>query len=278
MKSKLKIAQWVFIVLISCAPEPKKKEAVVTQNQPMYSFAVAGHVYGNPSAYTGSIYPPFLVKLDSLMRVSPLNQLILTGDVVKDSAAKNWINVQQELDARGLEAWCIAPGNHDTGTYLDRHIQADKYMAFTHQNYLFLVLNTSNSGWTVDSVQRNFIKNSLNAHPKASGVFVFSHQLWWQKNAPAKFELDSVRPNSFALFEGQSDFWTDAFPFFETTEKEIYFFAGDMGSDALLEAYYEDHYTHFHFYGSGMGGGLADNFLYVQLFQDGAVKIERIDF
>jgi len=92
------------------------------------------------------------------------------------------------------------------------------------------------------------------------------------------FELDSLRPNSFALLDGPSDFWTDAFPNFEELEKEVYFFAGDMGCYFGLPGYYEDHFNNFHFYGSGMGGAVEDNFIYVQIFQDRSVKIERVDF
>lgn len=282
MKTQKKIGQWLCLGLVlmfsACGGQTENQAIDIHENKMTYAFVVAGHVYGNPDSYTESVYPPFLASLDSLNRVSPINQLILTGDVVKDSTAQNWTKVQQELDALNVEEWHIAPGNHDVGSYLETHIQAEKYMAHAREKNLFMILNTSNPGWTVDSLQRIFIKSSLATYQAQTPVFVFSHQLWWEKNPPSNFELDAVRPNSFALFDGDSNFWEDAFPFFEEIEREIYFFAGDMGSDPSLEAYYEDHHDRFHFYGSGMGGGLADNFLYVQLFQDGTVKIERVNF
>jgi hypothetical protein len=161
---------------------------------------------------------------------------------------------------------------------MDQHIQAEKYLALQQENDLFLILNTTRPGWTVDTAQQRFIAENLAKVDSLNNVFVFSHQLWWEKNPPAAFDLDSLRPNSFALFDGDSDFWQDAFPYFDSLTQDVFFFAGDMGCHESLAGYYEDHYENYHFYGSGMGGAVEDNLIYGQIFQDGSVKIERVDF
>ena len=251
---------------------------VFEEEQPVYTFVAAGHAYGNPDTYTSSVYPPLLQQLDSLIAVRPLDQIILTGDVVAHPTEENWETVRHELDSLEITEWHIAPGNHDISHYMDQHIQSVKYMALERANSLFLILNTSHEGWTVDSTQAEFIKASLDSVDTDQPIFVFSHQLWWENHPPEIFDLDSLRPNSFALIEGESDFWQDAFPYFDSLEQDVFFFAGDMGCYFGLPGYYEDHYENFHFYGSGMGGAVEDNLIYVQIFQDMSVKIERVDF
>ncbi len=250
----------------------------IEEEQPIYTFVAAGHAYGNPDTYTSSVYPPLLEQLDSLIAVRPLDQIILTGDVVAHPTEENWETVRHELDSLAITEWHIAPGNHDISHYMDQHIQSVKYMALERANSLFLILNTSHEGWTVDSTQAKFIEASLDSVESDQPIFVFSHQLWWENHPPAEFDLDSLRPNSFALIEGETDFWEDAFPYFDALEQDVFFFAGDMGCYFGLPGYYEGHYENFHFYGSGMGGAVEDNLIYVQIFQDMSVKIERVDF
>lgn len=265
-------------LLVNCAGDHMEDDLIVVEEQPVYTFVAAGHAYGNPDTYTSSVYPPLLNKLDSLIAVRPLDQLVLMGDVVAHPTKENWETVRHELDSLSITEWNISPGNHDISPYMDEFIQPVKYMALERSNSLFLLLNTSHPGWTVDSVQANFIDTTLANAADFDQVFVFTHQLWWEKNPPARFELDSLRPNSFALLDGENDFWQDAFPYFEALEQEVYFFAGDMGCYLGLPGYYEDHFENYHFYGSGMGGAVEDNLIYGQIFQDRSVKIERVDF
>lgn len=271
---------WAFFLVVffftACGGEIRTEE--IHPEQPIYSFAIAGHAYGNPESFTSSIYPPLLNALHQLTTQKKVNQLILTGDVVAHPTEENWESVRSELDALPIDEWHIAPGNHDISPYMDTEIQSEKYMALQRENNLLLILNTSHEGWTVDSLQAKFIEDELSRADSVNAVFVFSHQLWWLKNTPSQFELDSVRPNSYALYDGAHNFWEDAFPAFENLEQEVYFFAGDMGCHYSLAGYYEDHFDHFHFYGSGMGGAVEDNFIFVQIFQDGTVKIDRVDF
>jgi hypothetical protein len=244
---------------------------------PIISFAVAGHVYGHPDTYTSSVYPPFLSALKKDHKARNFDFLFLTGDVVAHPTDSNWITVGDELNGVGIP-WYIARGNHDVSLYLDQNIQTEKCLSIRNEGALFLVLNTSHAGWTVDSLQREFLINELSQIDSVEQIFVFSHQLWWERNPPSKFQLDSLRPNSNACYEGESDFWKDAFPFFDSTGIETWFFAGDMGSHQILPSYYEDHYKKFHFYGSGMGGGIRDNYLIVEVYQNGRVDIEKREF
>lgn len=276
--SQLAIASCCF-----CDEEKVKAEP----EKPIFTFAVAGHVYGNAETFTSSIYPPFLKKLkeDDLER--NFNFLFLTGDVVPLSNDSNWNTVTEELNELSM-SWVIAPGNHDLGLdYLPvcEAMQKSGGLGGPYQFMEFgrnpvLVLNTSNPGWTLDEQQLQLLSSYLKTFEKDSidNIFVFTHQLWWQNNPPKEFQLDSIKPNSYAAMVGSSTFWSDAFPLFDSLENEIYFFAGDLGAHHSIESYYEDHYKNFHFYGSGMGGGIKDNYLIVSVYENGAVEIEHINF
>lgn len=250
---------------------------VIEKENPKYRFAVAGHVYGNSETYTSSVYPPFLEQLKKDHQEFPITYLFLTGDVVAHPTDSNWNNVKSELDEVGIP-WYIAPGNHDISRYMDEKIQPFKYKAIPRDNFLFLVLNTSHPGWTPDSMQQTFIQTSLESNDSLEAIFVFSHQLWWIKNPPDSLSIDSIRTNSHALYEGTKDFWQNTFPLFVEEDVETWFFGGDLGSHRLIPSYYEDHYKQFHFYGSGMGGGIRDNYLLVEVFGKGNIQVKRVDF
>lgn len=272
-----------------CVDETKHAGADVsiTEEKPAITFAVAGHIYGNPDTYTNSIYPPFLAQLKKDHAARRFDFLFLTGDVVAHATDSNWNTVLAELNSLNLK-WLIAPGNHDLGNGFVPVSQPFSESCGLGGPYWFvrsgrsemLVLNTSNPGWTVDEDQRKALTNHLQQLKSDStdNIFVFTHQLWWERNPPAEFGLDSLRPNSFACYDGTSDFWCDVFPCIDSTGIETWFFAGDMGSHYTLPAYYEDHYNRFHFYGSGMGGGISDNYLIVEVYQNGRVDIEKVNF
>ncbi len=276
----LKVVFLFLIGLFFLGCQENSTEFLVQPNEkPVFQCVVAGHVYGNPENYTHSLYPKFIKIMDSLTKERTIDQLILTGDVVADTLPEIWNKVKTELEELEVKDWKIARGNHDLSTYLDQNIQAENHLALYHGNALLLILNTSINGWGLDKIQVDFVQKSVFQMPDSiNQIMVFTHQLWWLKNSPESFELDSIRPNSFALFDGQSDFWSTGFSAFQKCEKQIYFFAGDLGADPQIESYYEDHHKNFHFFGSGMGSGKEDNLLVISIYQNSPVKIERINF
>lgn len=267
-----------FIIFTGCCKQPLNYESSKLK------FAVAGHVYGNPITYTSTIYPPFLKALLRHEQQNYLNFLFLTGDVVPHPTDSNWKTAIAELNMSHAD-WHIAPGNHDFGGSIKYPFQR-KYKAivnpepfhfFRFRNNEFIVLNTSHNGWTINEIQKNSLASYLNQikENETENIFVFTHQLWWLNDPPDKFQLDSIQPNSDAMQLGSSNFWKDAFFMFSAFEIPIWFFAGDVGCLAQYESYYEDHYQNFHFYASGMGGGIKDNYLIVEVSEQGKVNIEK---
>jgi len=264
------------LVLQACCYCDKKVDVQLPKEEKI-TFFVAGHVYGNPDNYSGGIYPNFLNQLKFLSEEFSGSLLFLAGDVVADTSYENWLRIENELSETNLEYY-IARGNHDEGIYLNEFLQPQHYGAIQLGADWCFYLNTSNPGWTIDSLQKNWLENQLEKINPDSRIFVITHQLWWLKNTPDHFELKNIRPNSYALFDGPSDFWVDVFYLFEKIKSPVYFFSGDLGSDNRIAYYYESHHENYHFFGTGMGGGGADNFLKISIYKDRAVKIDRIDF
>jgi hypothetical protein len=266
-----------YLIVITLTFASCNNEEIKETEVPHFTFVAAGHVYGHPSRYTSSVYPNFLTQLKKDLDTNKVNALFLTGDVVAHPTPENWNTVKSELDSLAIPEWYIAPGNHDVSAYMDQYIQDKKYFALWRNENLFLVLNTSFAGWTVDSTQNVFVRKALEEYSTAQNVFVFTHQLWWLNEHDAKYELDTIIPNSYAMAEGEHTFWDDLFPAFEQLKQPVYFIAGDIGCFEGMESYYADNYKNFHFYGSGMGGAQHDNYLKVNIFTD-SVQIVRCDF
>lgn len=276
----------VLALLESCCFCDVTEQIDTSEDKPVYRFAVAGHVYGNPHAYHGTIYSPFLKKIKEDHALSPYDKLFLTGDVVwGDSVVHVWEYCKKQLDSLNID-WAVAPGNHDkeiTSFFKNDKISYNDTNTFEPIIYIenknaFVVLNTTNPGWTLTQKDKDLLIEKTKGFDTLKNVFVFTHQLWWLRNPPDRFYLDSLRSNSFVHYEGTSDFWKDVFPVFEQTKVQTWFFAGDMGAWSVLPSYYEDHSGRFHFFGSGMGGGVLDNYLSVSVYQNGRVDIKKIRF
>ncbi|MBL7899038.1 MAG: metallophosphoesterase [Crocinitomicaceae bacterium] len=247
------------------------------QDLPEYTFAVAGHVYGHSQRFTRSVYPPFLKKMKEDIDQFEIQFLVLTGDVVPFPDSANWGKANTELNELGID-WFVAPGNHDYGSVMQDITGKSDHIAFKKDSDLFLVLNTTHAGWTLDSLQIDFVKNQMSQIDSVENIFVFTHQLWWLHNTPAEYNLLRIDTNSDALFNGEKDFWSDAFEIFAAADKNTWFFAGDLGAHEVFKSYYEDHHENFHFYGSGMGSGINDNYLLVSVFKDGSVTVIKREF
>lgn len=272
--------------LASCCFCDDPVVAVHSTELPVYRFAVAGHSYGNPNNYNGAIYPGFYKKLKEDHAQNPYDKLFLTGDVVwGDSISKSWEYCEKQLDSLNIN-WVIAPGNHDKELtrFSNNEIISSidsinfKPIIYRERKNAFVVLNTTFPGWTISKFDKEFLIENSKGFDTLKNVFVFTHQLWWIRNSPDRYFLDSLRSNSFVDYNGTSDFWQDVFPIFEKTKVQTWFFAGDMGAWSVLPSYYEDHYGRFHFFGSGMGGGVMDNYLSVSVYQNGRVDIKKVRF
>lgn len=239
-------------------------------------FIVAGHGYGSPYSKYPGLYPSFVRQFEYIKEDISPRFIALTGDVVKVSSKIYWEKVVNDLKILGVP-WYISPGNHDNAksiVYRD-NVWQDPYFSFTLHKRLFLFLHTDYAGWTVDSTQREWIDTTISKNSHVSEIFVFTHHLWWVNNPPEKYKLSPVRSNGSPRKSGIRTFWNDVFPFLESSNKRIYFFAGDLGAFSTISSYYEDHVGKLHFYATGMGSGKEDNYLVVEIQGDKTFVSQR---
>lgn len=270
--------KYLFILSISFLIFSCRKDAPLKSSAINYDFVVIGHAYGNPLNFQLNLYNKLIPELKSIRSLIQPDQYIFTGDVVAKATEENWTNVLNEFDTLNLPYW-IAPGNHDLSTdYFKNYVQSDLFFSRREGRNLFLMLNSNYKGWTVNSPQISLISDELEDLNEIDNIFVFTHHVWWNNKTDASLKFDSIPTNSVYLINGPSNFWTDAFPLFDVIDKPVYFFAGDIGALSSIPAYQEKHFDNLHFYASGVGGGLDDNFLYVKVSKSGEVTVDKVNF
>ena len=241
------------------------------------SFFVAGHAYGKP-APTGKkeLYPPFKEKF-SFLNSKNLSFGVLLGDVVRYPSS--WPNVLKELDDLAMPYY-IARGNHD-GPLDEFEIMFGKsYNKFVHDNNLFIILDPNIDQWNISGDQLDFLKESLqNEGQVADHIFIFMHQLiWWSKD-----KFSEPKPNWQQNRAETPNYWPTIQPILKDIGTEVYLFAGDVGAfskeykkrDHIIEyAYFKE--NNITYVATGMGGGVRDNIVIVDIYQDKSVKLNLI--
>lgn len=258
-----------FIFFTSCS----------TSKQSKYSFFVAGHTYGNPlnSGKEKGLYKPFKDKTGFLNQEENMAFGALLGDIV-------WIPdywPEALLDVSKFKMPIkIIRGTHEGSLKNFEKKFGESYKSFTQNKDLFIVLDPNIDNWNISGEQLDFLKKTLLTEGvKARNIFVFTHQLlWWSKE-----KLIKPRPNSVEGRAKKTNFWSEVAPLFKQTNKEIIFFAGDVGAFSkerrkrkhIIEYCYlkEDNLT---FIATGMGGGVRDNFVITDVASDGAVSFRLI--
>jgi hypothetical protein len=224
-----------------------------------YSFFVAGHT----SSYRG-LHQPFKQKFAYIQNRAEIEFGVFTGDIVSSMPeALHWDKVDVDIDSLGLPVY-FAAGNHDMENRpLFESRYGNTYYSFIHKNDLFIVLDPNIDEWNISGKQLQFLKNITNSLSQSvSNIFVFFHQLLWWENNNVYAE---VIPNSL---EGRADtinFWTDIEPLFHQLPNPVVMFAGDLGAGAWSSDFMYDSYDNISLIGSGMGEGIGDNMVVVNV-------------
>ena len=239
-----------------------------------YSFFVAGHTYGKPGIDNIGFHPPFrknfnLINTDKLMQFG-----ILTGDIVWQSTEKNWNEIDQDLKLLKHPVY-FSVGNHDIQNlelYKSRY--GNTFKSFIHNSDLFIILDPNIDNWNISGDQLLFLKNTLESnHFNVENIFVFFHQLlWWEKDNLYK----NVKMNSLDERAVTINFWSEIEPLFKAIENKVYMFAGDVGAFDNGSEFMYHTYSNITFIASGMGGGLRDNMIFVDINEDKTVSFRLI--
>nr|WP_321221293.1 metallophosphoesterase [uncultured Psychroserpens sp.] len=262
----------LMLTLISCN----------TQKEEAHSFFIAGHTYGNPNNenHPLGLYKPFKDKFESINNESTIDLGFLLGDLVwNPKKTASWDAVVNDINTLRPKIH-VARGNHD-GVLEDFESRfGDSYKGFVHKKNLYIILDPLIDEWNISGDQLEFFKDAIATEKdNVDNIFIFTHPvIWWHNiNYPKPF------PNSLHYKSPDSNYWTLIEPMLKEIDKPIYLFAGDVGAfskekrkaDHILEYdYHED--DNITYVSSGMGGGVRDNFVIVDISANGQVSFRLI--
>ena len=239
-----------------------------------YSFFVAGHVYDTHGRTKPGIYPFFKDKFKDIKNDSLIKFGIFTGDIVKEGTREEWDTVDKDIAELSLNVF-FAIGNHDNtnrNLFLERY--GNTYYSHSYKNDLYIILDPNIDGWNISGDQLDFLKQELSEiDQNIENVFVFFHQLlWWRPDNRYK----NVKPNSLENRSDSVNFWFTVEPLFKNLSCNVVMFAGDVGAGSWSADYMYDKYDNITLIASGMGEGIGDNFIIVDVMTDNTVEYRLV--
>ncbi|MEE3145126.1 MAG: metallophosphoesterase, partial [Bacteroidota bacterium] len=252
------------LALFSCS---KDGSVVLEEAQIDYSFFIAGHTYGTPGVDNEGVHPPFRNKFDFIKDDESLNFGVFTGDIVPVGTTQNWDEIDQDIQELALPVY-FAAGNHDiTDRALYESRYGQSYYSFTNHSDLFIVLDPNIDAWNISGDQQVFLENVLNSEAQtANNIFVFFHQLlWWEPDNI----YQNVVLNSLAGRADTINFWSEIEPLFTELSNPVHLFAGDVGAFSTGSEFMFHQYDNITLIASGMGGNVRDNFVIIDVYEDG---------
>lgn len=261
-------------------------EPIQLEGDAAYSFFAAGHAYGSPrSKVHEGLYPPLLLGLETLCREQSLDFGVLLGDVVFRPSGESWDRVDAQLAKLDLPVHLVA-GNHDLVPpdwpeelpgFLTRSDwearYGSTYRSFRCGSDQFVILDPNIDGWRILGDQLAFLDAELEQAASARNLFVLMHQvLWFEMSVlPRRVSVNS----RFGMRDGQ-DFEEEILPRFTALDIPVFVFSGDVGAVPQTEAFRVERVQNVTFIATGMGAGVADNFVLVEVSADGEVEFRSV--
>jgi len=241
--------------------------------EPSWSFFVAGHTYGQVGGSNVGLYPLFLSFFPMIETFPGMSFGVLTGDAVRNSDAQHFDSLDAQISKFGFPVH-IAPGNHDVA---NRNLFESRYgspfRSFRMRSDLVLILDSNADSNNISGEQLEFLRDELSEYNESGNVFVFfHHMLWWRAdNAYRK-----LRPNTDDNLSPGINFWSEVMPLFEAMPGKVIIFCGDLGAYSWNTPFMFHQFGNITLIGSGMGGGVKDNFVIVTVDESNHVSFELI--
>ena len=195
-----------FFVIIFFIIKNYKKDTCFDDDINLFSFTVAGHVYGNPWGRNQGLYKPFQKYID-ICDVGDF--VILTGDVFREVNKNSVENIFYEFNQKNIQFY-LTPGNHElTGLgmdYIKDHLNYKKnYYSWDFKGFHFISID---SNQIKSDAQFDFLKKDLEDLEEVDGIFVFMHNIYW-------YEEFKVTPNNKPSQEDVTFFYESIIPLFK---------------------------------------------------------------
>jgi hypothetical protein len=274
MRKEMKWVCLIFVLALFHVNCTKKTEGRVLEKEVVYSFFVAGHVYGKPGVNNVGVHPPFKSKFNLIKNDSLIQFGVFTGDIVYQPSIQDWDEIDDDVNDLGIPVY-FAPGNHDMlNKELFEQRYGDTYFHFIKNKDLFIVLDPNIDSWNISGNQLSFLENVVEKNAEnVDNIFVFFHQvLWWDKeNKYKNVHLNSVDYRSDSL-----NFFATIEPMFRELTNNVVMFSGDVGAFYTAQEFMHDNYENITLVASGMGGGVRDNFIITDVYSDKTIGYRLI--
>ena len=258
------------VFVLGCSDSEKKLKT---------SFFVAGHAYGDPrdKGETKGLYQPLKDKLSFINEQRKMNNGFFLGDVVYRPNA--WPEALNDMEAFKMPLHVVR-GNHEGPIEAYENRFGESYKSFIEDDNLFIILDTNLDKWNISGEQLVFLMNTIrNQSDQVDNIFIFTHHvMWWSEE-----RYKRPRPNSLHNRAKTTNYWTKLEPFFQNAEKPVFLFAGDVGAFSQETAKVSHTIEYFYlkdnnitYVSSGMGGGVNDNVVFVDIYTDGTVGFRLI--
>lgn len=262
-----RLTSLVFILLFST-------EFSFSQQDTLYSFFIAGHTYGKAGVDNIGLHPPFKDKFDYINNRTEIKLGVLTGDIVFLPSETDWDEVDDDVNDLNLPVY-FAVGNHDMkdrALYENRY--GSTYFHFLYENDLFLILDPNIDQWNISGEQFIYMQNVVDSlYPTVDNIFVFTHQVLWKENDN---KYRHIRLNSNEGRASEINFWSEIEPYFNSLPNHVIFCAGDMGAASWSDDFMYDSYGNITLICSGMGEGVGDNFVVLNIMEDKSIDYDLI--
>lgn len=235
-----------------------------SQTTPKYSFFSAGHTYGNPNSYHYGLHYPFVEYFPDLNNNPNLELGFFTGDVVYASTAAYWDSAMIDINKLNMPVF-FAAGNHDIGTeFVNRF--SNYFFSFKHKNDLFIILTPGLDSWNISGNQLDFLINTIDSnYSTVNNIFIMMHELiWWSPNN----EYNYVNINWVPHYPGSTNYESVIKPLLLSYPNKITVYAGDLGCTNQVSPFMFDNFNNITLIGSGMGGGVRDNIIITDVYED----------
>jgi hypothetical protein len=263
----------VLLIFASC----DKEELIIMEEDDeteiIYSFFVAGHVYGAPGVDNIGVHPAFKNNFDLIQNDSTISLGVFTGDIVLTGNETNWDEIDQDVSDLGVPVH-FAVGNHDMS---DRALYESRYgityYDFIEQGDLYIVLDPNLDEWNISGDQLDFLKNSLLQAEGVNNIYVFFHQLlWWEEdNIYQNVVLNSLQGRAEVI-----NYWAEVEPLFNGLDNPVIMFAGDVGANPTGDEFVYHTYDNITVIASGMGGNQRDNIVIVDVQRNKELRYRLI--
>ncbi len=216
-------------------------------------FHVVGHGYGSHHK-TNKGLDDNLLKFIGEYSPAVSNPLFFAGDFIRECTAENWDILIDQFTKLKINPFLVRGSHERTKVCISNLKQRHDSLNYSveYDNALVLVVDSRNRLRVFSDEKLSFINNSI-AKSKHENIFIITHFLVWLSNIDRYGDFKANMGSRYNMVK-KSNYWSKLHPILmESSDKRVYFIAGDMGGRPDSEPAHFDQVDNITFVGSGLG-------------------------